>query len=534
MSRPSKKRSTLLGAVVGMSTTLVIAFGVFAGAGAAARAVAPTNTAPPTVTGTPQESHQLTADRGTWTASPTDYTYVWERCDKNGGSCSNISGATALTYTLGSADVGNSLRFKVDARNVDGTTSSTSVPTAVIAAAAKPAPPAATSPPTVTGTAQDGQTLTGDKGAWSETPTDYNYFWTRCNSRGTSCSNISGATATTYALTSRDVGNTIRFKVQASNSVGRTFASSLQTAVVAAKPVPPAATSLPTISGTAREGQRLTGDRRTWSGNPTDYNYFWTRCNNDGNSCSDISGSTAATYTLGSADVGNTIRFKVQASNSYGRTFASSLPTAVVVSTKPLPPAATSLPTISGTARTGQRLTGDRRSWSGNPTDYNYFWTRCDRNGNSCSDIGGATAAVYTLGSADIGNTIRFKVQASNSVGRTFASSLPTAVVSAAIVNHAPTIRILSTRFSGARIYLRMRVCDDSRKNLTIIERDSRPGVSSYTRRFTTLSVPAPCAALTRSWLPAQRFRHGRYTVTIWARDKSGKTSAAASKTFSR
>ena len=79
-----------------------------------------------------------------------------------------------------------------------------------------------------------------------------------------------------------------------------------------------------------------------------------------------------------------------------------------------------------------------------------------------------------------------------------------------------------------------MRVCDDGRKNLTIIERDSKPGVTSYTRRFTTLAPPAPCAALTRSWVPSPRFRHGRYTVTVWARDKSGKTSASAHRTFTR
>jgi len=79
-----------------------------------------------------------------------------------------------------------------------------------------------------------------------------------------------------------------------------------------------------------------------------------------------------------------------------------------------------------------------------------------------------------------------------------------------------------------------MRVCDDSRKNLTIIERDSKPGVRSYTRRFATLIPPRPCEALTRSWLPVPRFRHGRYTVTLWARDKSGKLSLPARRTFFR
>jgi hypothetical protein len=101
-------------------------------------------------------------------------------------------------------------------------------------------------------------------------------------------------------------------------------------------------------------------------------------------------------------------------------------------------------------------------------------------------------------------------------------------------VNQRPTIRILSARFRGSRIYLRLRVCDDSRKNLTILERDSKPGVRPFTRRFMTLRPPRPCAALTRSWRPAPRFREGRYTVTLWARDKSGKTSLPARRTFVR
>jgi hypothetical protein len=77
-------------------------------------------------------------------------------------------------------------------------------------------------------------------------------------------------------------------------------------------------------------------------------------------------------------------------------------------------------------------------------------------------------------------------------------------------------------------------VCDDSGKNLTVVERDSKPGVRSFTRRFATVRPPRPCAALTRSWVPAQRFRHGRYTVTVWAREISGKTSLPARRTFVR
>lgn len=110
-----------------------------------------------------------------------------------------------------------------------------------------------------------------------------------------------------------------------------------------------------------------------------------------------------------------------------------------------------------------------------------------------------------------------------------------TAIVAPAarIVNQRPTLRIFSVKFLGARVYTRFRICDDSMKNLSIIQTDSRPGVLSYTRRFSTLVPPRPCGVYTRSWVPAPRFRgEGRYTITLRARDKSGVTSAPARRTF--
>jgi predicted actin-binding protein len=109
---------------------------------------APANTSAPTLSGTPSAGSTLSASPGSWSGTATiAYAYQWQRCSSTGGSCAAISGATAQTYALGSADVGNTVRVVVTATNSTGSSSSTSAPSAVIAAAATttttaPAPPA--------------------------------------------------------------------------------------------------------------------------------------------------------------------------------------------------------------------------------------------------------------------------------------------------------------------------------------------------------------------------------------------------------
>ena len=130
----------------------------------AAIAAVPVNTAPPTITGTPQVGQTLTAGNGTWTNSPTSFAYQWLRCNAGGNSCASVANGTQKTYTLVGADAGRTMRVRVTATNADGSASAQSDQTTVVAPATSTAAPRNTIAPTISGTAKVGQELTADEG----------------------------------------------------------------------------------------------------------------------------------------------------------------------------------------------------------------------------------------------------------------------------------------------------------------------------------------------------------------------------------
>ena len=304
----------------------------------------------------------------------------------------------------------------------------------------------------------------------------------------------------------------------------------------AASAAAPVNVTKPVITGTAREGDTLTTTRGTWQNSPTSFRIRWQRCDVDGTGCVTLVGETFRTYTPDANDVGHRVRTLVTAVNVDGAATAASQQTAVVSSSSA--PKNTARPTVSGLARVGEELTADAGTWTGAPDTFSCQWLRCDSAGATCVDVTGATGKTYGVRAGDVQHRLRVAVKATNGAGSTTATSELTAIVTstpAPRANQRPTLRLISVRFVGFRVYARFQACDDSRKRLTILETDSKPGRLSYTRRFTTLLAPNRCGVYTRNWLPASRFRgHGRYTVTLRARDTSGLTSFPARKVFFR
>jgi hypothetical protein len=183
----------------------------------------------PAVSGSPAVGQLLTAFGGTWRNRPVSLAYQWQRCDP-AGVCTDIAGATSSTHVLLDDDAGATMRVEVTATNAVGSTTTVSAPTAVIAPLA--GAPVNLGPPSITGTAAQGQTLTAATGTWVGRPSAFAYQWQRCDASGANCVSIDGATAATYFVSPADAGMTLRVAVTATNASGSTTVVSPATAVV--------------------------------------------------------------------------------------------------------------------------------------------------------------------------------------------------------------------------------------------------------------------------------------------------------------
>jgi Ig domain of plant-specific actin-binding protein len=259
-------------AIVGGATAIAALGAVFAALlsseSLAAPTLAPSNVTEPRITGSPRVGQVLRTSRGTWTGTaPITYEFRWFRCDGRGepdaSDCGRISSAADTTYLLRQADAGFRIRSQVVARNAEGQDTATSNPTSVITAAR----PVNTTEPSISGTARVGSTLQANRGEWAgEQPITYSFQWLRCNDKGDNCSEISGATDTSYVVRDADTGRTIRVRVTARNDRGSSSAISNSTGVVGSNQPAPG-TAIP-VSDLQASGDRLVVATVQFSPNP--------------------------------------------------------------------------------------------------------------------------------------------------------------------------------------------------------------------------------------------------------------------------
>ena len=385
-------------------------------------------TGAPTISGTAQVGETLTADTsGIADGDGLDnvsYSYQWIRSD--GSNDTDIEGEKSSTYTLVPADQGKTIKVKVsftdDANNVETLTSAA---TAAVAAAPNRT---ATGLPTISGTVQVDQTLTADTSGIADedglTNVPYSYQWIAGGS------DIDGATDSTSTLTANEQGQTVQVRVSFTDdrNNAETLTSEATGAVAAAVNRP--ATGLPTIGGTAQVQETLTADISGIADEDgltsVSYSYQWIR--GDGNTDTDISGETASTYTLVSADVGKAIKVRIIFTDDAGNDESlTSEATAAVTASNTL---ATGEPTITGTAQVGEELTADTTDISDSDglinASFTYRWLADD------TDITDATGSTYTLAAADEGKAIKVRFTFTDDAGNDESlTSAPTATVAA-------------------------------------------------------------------------------------------------------
>ena len=179
------------------------------------------NSVLPTISGSAVLGQTLTAKAGTWTTGAT-LTYQWLREGQP------ITGATAATYKVTTADAGQRISVRVTGTKSGMTaTSATSALTAKVILGTVANSVAAT----ISGSALVGSTLTA-KGTWT-TGATLTYQWLRDGR------NITGATAATYKVTTTDAGTKLSVRITGSKTNYRSrTVTTAQTAIVAYAPAP--------------------------------------------------------------------------------------------------------------------------------------------------------------------------------------------------------------------------------------------------------------------------------------------------------
>ena len=306
----------------------------------------------------------------------------------------------------------------------------------------------ATGVPTITGTAQVGETLTADTSDISDddglSNAVFSYQW---QADGVE---ISGATGSAYTLADADAGKAISVKVSFTDDAGNdeTLASAAS-AAVDAKPNTPA-TGEPTINGTAQIGETLTADTSAIADDDgldnVAFSYQWQA---DGAA---ISGATNDSYTLADSDEGAAISVAVSFTDDAGNDETLTSAATAAVDAKPNSPA-TGAPAVTGTTQVGETLTAETSGIADDDgLDNAAFAYQWQADGAA---ISGATDDTYTLVDADEGKAISVAVSFTDDAGNdeTLTSAASAAVEAAPLPPLTALIENTAASHDGESVF---------------------------------------------------------------------------------
>ena len=277
----------------------------------------------------------------------------------------------------------------------------------------------ATGAPTISGTAQVGETLSADKSGIADADglsnVQYEYQWLADDTA------IQGATDATYTLVADHEGKAIKVQVSFTDDAGNVETlTSAATDAASAAPTPNSpATGAPTISGPAQVGETLTADKSGIADadgltNAT-FSYQWLADD------ADINGATGSAYTLAASDEGKAITVQVSFTDDAGNgeTLTSAATDAVSAAE----------PTELPAKPTGLSVTASHDSvtltWDdpGDDTITGYVILRRVRVNDVGGDFSelvadtGSTATTYTDDTVAASTTYTYRIKAVNGAG---------------------------------------------------------------------------------------------------------------------
>ncbi len=277
----------------------------------------------------------------------------------------------------------------------------------------------ATGAPTISGTAQVGETLSADKSGIADadglTNATHRYQWLADDAA------IAGATGSTYTLADTDEGKAITVQVSFTDDAGNdeTLTSEATDAVAAAPAANNPATGAPTISGTAQVGETLTADRSGIADadglSNVQYEYQWLADDTA------IQGATDATHTLANTDEGKAIKVQVSFTDDAGNNEAlTSAATGAVSAAEPTEPPARPTGLSATASHDSVTLTWDD---PGDDSITGYVILRRVRVNNTGGDFSelvadtGTAATTYTDDTVAAGTTYTYRIKAINGAG---------------------------------------------------------------------------------------------------------------------
>jgi len=337
------------------------------------------------ISGSAQVEQTVSAGAVTPTSAAATLTYQWMVGSSTAGPFTAISGANSASYTIPDSYQGLYLVVQASGNgNFNGSvTSGAFGPIAGL-------PQTPLSSVGISGSVYIGSTLSAD----SLTPSGAtaSYQWLSCSTSNGTYLPISGATSSTYTISSGDSGHYFELQATGTGSYSGT---------VTGGPVGPVGnvpiTGISNIIGNTVVGQTLTAGTVTPAG--ATVTYQWISVNGNTGAETDIPGATSSTYYISSTQYNNDY-FKVRATGT--GSFTGTITSAATISKLGTgTTAVTAIGATTGTLQVGQTLTAGTLM----PTYAvaTYQWYKCSTSGGTYTSIAGATNATYTLTGSDCG-----------------------------------------------------------------------------------------------------------------------------------